>query len=67
MSVECRLELCAESIAPSSTCAQLQRTCIFTMLVRTLGMGAHAGGSNSRMRSGGPIHTQTNPPASLQG
>ncbi len=37
MSVEWRLELCAESIAPSRICAQLQLTCILTMLVRRSG------------------------------
>src|SRR4029079_17295452 len=67
MSVECRLELCAESTAPSSTCAQLQSTWILTMLVRTAGEGAHAGGSKSRISPGGPIQTQTNPPASRPG
>ena len=67
MSVECSVELCAESMAPSSTCAQLHRTCTLTMLVRTFALGAHAGGSNSRIRSGEPIHTQTNPPPSRHG
>jgi hypothetical protein len=57
MSVECRLELCAESIAPSSTCAQLQPTWILKMLVRTAAEGAPAGGSKSRIWSGGPIQT----------
>src|SRR5258705_10634186 len=67
MSVECSVELCAESIAPSSTCAQLQATCILTMLTCASGDGAHAGGSNGVIASGSPIHTQTKPPASRQG
>jgi hypothetical protein len=29
--VECSVELCAESIAPSRICAQLQSTAIFTI------------------------------------
>ena len=67
MSVACRLELCAESIAPSSTCAQLQLMCILTMLVRRPGVGAQAGGRNGAGAAGSPIHTHTNPPASRQG
>ena len=65
--VECRLELCAESIEPSSTCAQLQAACILTMLVLVVALGAHAGGCSSRIWSAGPIHTHTNPPASRTG
>src|SRR5690348_1659857 len=67
MSVEWRLELCAESIAPSSTCAQLQRTFILTMLVRMSSVGAHAGGANGGQVSGGPMYVHTNPPASRTG
>ena len=55
MSVECRLELCAESIAPSRICAQLQSTCTFTMLTRVSRPGANAGGSNAGMDSRGPM------------
>src|SRR5205085_9790433 len=67
MLVECRLELCAESIEPSSTCAQLQATCILTIAYLMPGCGAHAGGSNSRILSFGPSHAQTKPPASRAG
>ena len=67
MLVECRLELCAESIEPSSTCAQLQATCIFTIAIRVCGCGAQAGGSHSRISSRGPIHAHTNPPPSRTG
>src|SRR5687767_15684372 len=67
MLVECRLELCAESIEPSSTCAQLHAACIFTIAYLMLGFGAHAGGSNSRISSRGPIHTQMKPPPSRAG
>ncbi len=52
---ECRLELCAESIEPSSTWAQLQATCILTMEMRVSAVGAQAGGSNSRIVSRAPI------------
>src|SRR3954469_9014848 len=67
MLVECRLELCAESIEPSSTCAQLQATCILTIAYLMPGCGAQAGGSKSRMYSFGPSHAQPNPPASRTG
>src|SRR5829696_4124567 len=67
MLVECRLELCAESIEPSSTCAQLHAACIFTMAYVMPGTGAHAGGSNARICSFGPIQAQTNPPPSRAG
>src|ERR1700756_1814406 len=67
MLLECRLELCAESIEPSSTCAQLQATCILTIAYLMPGFGAHAGGSNSRISSFGPSHAQTKPPASRTG
>ena len=49
MLVECRLELCAESIEPSSTCAQLHAACILTIAYWMPGTGAQAGGSNSRI------------------
>ena len=64
MSVECRLELCAELIAPSTTCAQLHLICIFTMLIRVVGVGAQVGVSNAGRSAAGPIYTQTKPPAS---
>src|SRR6185436_424884 len=67
MLVECRLELCAESIEPSSTCAQLHAACIFTIAYLMPGLGAQAGGSNSRIWSLGPIHTQMKPPPSRAG
>ena len=67
MLVECRLELCAESIEPSSTCAQLHAACIFTTAYLMPGSGAQAGGSNSRISSFGPIQTQTKPPPSRAG
>jgi hypothetical protein len=67
MLVECRLELCAESIEPSSTCAQLHATCILTIAYWRPGFGAHAGGSKSRISSFGPIHAQMKPPPSRAG
>src|SRR3954470_429900 len=67
MLVECRLELCAESIEPSSTCAQLHPACIFTIAYLMPGCGAHAGGSNSRISSFGPSQAHTKPPASRAG
>src|ERR1051325_5208999 len=67
MLVECRLGVCAESIEPSSTCAQLQATCIFTTAYLMPGFGAQAGGSNSRIASFGPSQAQTKPPASRAG
>jgi hypothetical protein len=67
MLVECKVELCAESIEPSSTCAQLQAACILTTAVRQPGCGAQAGGSNGVMASRGPIQAQTKPPASRAG
>src|SRR6185436_5740156 len=67
MLVECRLELCAESIEPSSTWAQLHAACILTIAYLMPGSGAHAGGSNSRISSFGPSHAQTKPPASRTG
>src|SRR5436309_228745 len=67
MLVECRLELCAESIDPSSTCAQLHAACIFTTAYWMPGAGAHAGGSNSRILSSGPSQAHTKPPASRAG
>ena len=60
-------ELCAESIEPSSTCAQLQAACILTTAVRQFGCGAQAGGSKGRISLLGPIHTQTKPPPSAVG
>src|SRR4051812_5366382 len=67
MFVECRLELWAESIEPSSTCAQLQCVHILTIAYGMPGCGAQAGGWNSRISSREPIHTQTKPPASRAG
>ena len=67
MSVECRLELCAESIAPSRICAQLQLTMILTIATLLSGVGANAGASNSGISSAGPMYTQTKPPASRVG
>ena len=67
MLVECRLELWAESIEPSSTCAQLQAACILTMLMRVSRVGAQAGGSNSRISPRGPIQIQRKPPPSRTG
>jgi len=55
MLLECSVELCAESIDPSSTCAQLQAVCIFTMLIRVDGEGAQAGGAQFGMDSRAPI------------
>ena len=65
--VECRLEECAESIEPSSTWAQLQAACIFTMLIFVVGDGAQAGGWNAATASADPSHAQTKPPASRAG
>src|SRR5204862_6255800 len=67
MLVEWRLELCAESIVPSSTCAQLHAACILTIAYLMPGFGAQAGGSNSRILSFGPSHAHTKPPASRTG
>src|SRR5690349_16943396 len=67
MSVECRLELCAESIAPSRICAQLQGTLILTIATLVSSVGAHAGGSNSGISSGGPMYVHTKPPHSRVG
>ena len=67
MSDECRLEECAESICPSRICAQLQRTRTLVALTRASGVGAKAGGSNSRISSAGPMYAQTKPPASRAG
>lgn len=55
MTDEWRLELCAELIEPSSTCAQLHAVCILTMLMRVAALGAQAGGSKARIDSAGPI------------
>jgi hypothetical protein len=63
MSVACSVELCAESMAPSSTCAQLALTSILTILTFVVGDGAHAGRSNGGAASA-PIQTQTKPPVS---
>ena len=49
------LDECAESIWPSRICAQLQRTRTLVALTRASGVGAKAGGSNSRISSGGPM------------
>ncbi len=67
MSDECRLELCAESIAPSRICAQLQGTTVFAMLTRASAVGAHAGGVNAGIVSAGPIYAHTNPAHSWVG
>ena len=64
---ECRLDECAESIDPSSTCAQLHAVWIFTMAILSSGATAQAGGSNSATSAGSPIHTQTKPPDSRTG
>src|SRR5688572_10284081 len=61
ISVECKLELCAESIEPSSTCAQLHAACIFT--IEMLAPLDHAGGCHSAAGCG-PIQIHTNPPPS---
>src|SRR5215216_3339808 len=67
MLVECSVELCAESIEPSSTCAQLHAACILTIAYLIPGTGAQAGGSNARIASFGPIQIQTKPPPSRAG
>ena len=67
MSEECRLELWAESIAPSSTCAQLQGTWILAMLTRASAVGAQGGGVNGATSSAGPNQAQTKPPHSCTG
>ena len=64
MSVECRLELCAESIAPSRICAQLHGTWTLTMDTLVCAVGAKAGGSNSGISPALPIHAHTKPPHS---
>jgi hypothetical protein len=55
ISVEWRLELCAESIAPSKGCAQLHAVCILTMLILVVGEGAQAGGRNFGSSFSGPM------------
>jgi hypothetical protein len=64
---ECKLEEWAESIEPSSTCAQLQAAWIFTMLILVAGDGAQAGGWNGATASADPSHAQMKPPASRVG
>lgn len=51
MSEECNVGLCAESIAPSSTCAQLQSIFILTMLTLP-SVFRHATRSSPRSRTG---------------
>ena len=67
MSVECSDELCAESIAPSSTCAQLQSTTSLTIDSTASPLGAYGGGANAGFVSGAPMYTQTKPPCSCTG
>src|SRR3954451_18705310 len=67
MSEECKLELCAESMAPSRTWAQLHGTSTLAMLTRTSAVGAHAGGENAGNESSGPNHAHTMPPHSVTG
>src|SRR5690606_21326540 len=52
---ECRLELCAESIAPSRICAQLQGMITFAMLTLVSAVGAHGAGAKGGMSSCGPM------------
>src|SRR3954462_12250961 len=67
MSEECRLELCAESIAPSSICAQLHGTITFATVTRVCAVGANAGGRNSGTLSAGPMYAQMKLPHSFVG
>ena len=67
MSDECRLELWAESIAPSRICAQLQGTITLAIETRAFSCGAQGGGTNSATWSAGPNQAQTMPPHSLTG
>jgi hypothetical protein len=50
MSDECRLELCAESIAPSRTCAQLHGSTTLAIVTRVSAVGAQGGGTNGGLR-----------------
>src|SRR5436190_6861027 len=65
MSVACSVELWAESMAPSRTCAQFALTSILTMLIRVCADGAQDGASKGA-GSPAPIHTHTKPPASSE-
>lgn len=47
ISLECKLELCALSRAPSVICAQLQGILILAILTLVSAVGAQAGGTNS--------------------
>ena len=67
MSDECRLELCAESIAPSRICAQLHGTMALAIVTRVSFVGAHGGGTNSATCSALPNQAHTNPPHSRTG
>ena len=55
MSVECRLEEWAESMAPSSPCAQLQLITTFRWEMRVEPLGAKIGRWNAGISSAGPI------------
>src|SRR5690606_8694916 len=52
---ECRLELCAESMAPSSIWAQLHGISTLAMLTLVSALGAHGGGVNSGASSCEPM------------
>ena len=67
MSEECRLELCAESIAPSRICAQLHGITALAMLTCTSALGAQAGGTKAGIASFGPSQAHTRPAHSCTG
>ena len=55
MSDECRLELCAESMAPSRIWAQLQGTITLAIVTRASAVGAQDGGTKGGCVSIGPM------------
>ncbi len=55
MSDECSDELCAESMAPSRTCAQLQSITNLTIESFAFSLGANGGGVNAGIVSRGPM------------
>src|SRR5690606_21299439 len=67
ISDECKLELWAESIAPSKMCAQLHGSTTFAIETRASARGAQGGGVNSGIVSGAPRYVQILPPHCLTG
>ena len=67
MSELCKLELCAESMAPSSTWAQLTGKMALAIDTRVSAVGAQRGGTKAGICSRGPIQAHTMPPHSCTG